>query len=259
MDCKKISQKMMDYNDVQLKDDEIIEFENHMKNCAKCRKEFDEITNTLKSLKLIEELEVPTHINQNIMKILERNKNRKKIYIKNISLLVCVGSIISIIYIVNIKDINQKTSPVTQSNIPKLKTPATFSLNENTLKEKVNINKDIKEDIKEDINIKEEVNKDDKISHYKKGIYAMNKNIMSIMFENKSNNRVSLYVTNKYENIISEKFTIQANNTFNEEIHLKLYDKNNLYNINMEIIEDKYNKSIKNNFLNGYIKVEFKR
>lgn len=78
MDCQKALDKMSEYIDYQLSDEESIIFENHMKDCENCQKEFATLENIVLKLKNIEDIEPPSYLKENIMKaIIEDSKPKK--------------------------------------------------------------------------------------------------------------------------------------------------------------------------------------
>lgn len=76
--CEEALDKMSDYIDNYLPEQEKIEFENHMKICKSCQQEFDDLEKIILKLKHIEDIEPPDYLKSKIMeKIKLEEKNSK--------------------------------------------------------------------------------------------------------------------------------------------------------------------------------------
>ncbi|MFI3230815.1 MAG: zf-HC2 domain-containing protein [bacterium] len=76
--CEEVLDKMSDYIDNYLPENEKIEFENHMKTCKACEKEFDDLEKIILKLKHIEDLEPPEYLKDSIMMRIKQEEKTSK-------------------------------------------------------------------------------------------------------------------------------------------------------------------------------------
>lgn len=90
MDCKEVCDKMYDYVEHQLSQQEIIKFEEHMKDCKHCQDEYYKLEKLIVKLKNIKDIEPPTNLKYKILDNIknqtqQQNKKAKIIYFKKYS------------------------------------------------------------------------------------------------------------------------------------------------------------------------------
>ncbi len=76
--CEEVLDKMSDYIDNYLPENEKIEFENHMKTCKSCEKEFDDLEKIILKLKHIEDREPPEYLKDSIMMRIKQEEKTSK-------------------------------------------------------------------------------------------------------------------------------------------------------------------------------------
>ena len=90
MNCREVCNKMFDYIEHQLSQQEIKEFEEHMKDCKNCQDEYYKLEKLIVKLKNIKDIEPPNNLKYKILEnikseIKEQNKKSNIIYFKKYS------------------------------------------------------------------------------------------------------------------------------------------------------------------------------
>ena len=76
MTCKEVLDSISLYLDEELKQDIVLEMQNHIGKCSDCRAEFDSLTMTLKLYRHQETPEMPTGCHDRLIKVLQIEKMR---------------------------------------------------------------------------------------------------------------------------------------------------------------------------------------
>lgn len=79
MNCDEARDKMSEYIDYQMRDEELEAFENHMKDCESCQNEFAILESMVLKLKNIEDIEPPSYLSENIMNAIMKEVTQKKV------------------------------------------------------------------------------------------------------------------------------------------------------------------------------------
>ncbi|WP_250277865.1 anti-sigma factor family protein [[Clostridium] colinum] len=263
MDCREVCDKIYEYIEHQLSQKEIIEFEEHMKNCKHCQEEYYDLEKIIVRLKNIKDVEPPKDLKYKILdNIKKENKNKSKIvYWKRYSYAaVTISMLFGGMYM--LKNINN--TPIKNDIYTATKTSRSITNTETIIEENNHIPNVANED-----NINENaifnnsrsidnsenkylydkfIKKENNINIFKHDI-ALNKNeVCNIYFENKSDKSINLYVEDIDGNKVSEDTIINGNSSDNIEFFI--LDENieqNVYTVTI----DGNGKEIE-----GYFKIE---
>lgn len=86
MNCNDVCEKMYDYIENQLSQQDLKAFEEHMKNCTYCQQQYEQTEKLLIKLKNIKDIEPPKHLKYKILENIKKEQNPKKIiYFKKYS------------------------------------------------------------------------------------------------------------------------------------------------------------------------------
>ena len=237
MECKDINEKIYDYIEQQLSEEEMIKFEKHMVNCKSCQENYYRTEKIMIKLKNIEDIEPPIYLKHNILKKVREEKNVLKIlrFKKYSYVAIFIFSVIVTSYSLGIS--NRVKDGTYDINYFDLKSKNDFSLNDNLYNSKI-------------INdghyvLEKEIRKEDKLNLFKYEILLHKDKVLKIYFENRSNHNVNLYVNDTKGNKIYKDFIISKNKNHRVELYTGKDIENDLYTINIE-----------GDNIEGYVKIE---
>ena len=246
MDCKEVCEKMFDYIEHQLSQEETKQFEEHMKECKYCQNEYYSLEKLIVKLKNIEDIEPSSDLKYKILDNIKKEQKQKPkiLYFKKYSYVAATIAIfIGGFYILTAIENNPiKSELYNENNIEKY----IQSNNENSTLENVqtfgqSTSEDIKEVQKSITNkIDEQSNSDDTIREE-----SYNQEQTSLYSES------TVQTTTNTENISTPRVTSQESDSQNESIQpfnssrmlQKNIDNNYLYektldeNINLQLFK----------------------
>ena len=175
MDCKEVCEKMSDYIEYQLSEEETKQFEEHMKECKHCQDEYYNLEKLIVKLKNIKDIEPPSDLKYKILDSIKKEQKQKPkiLYFKKYSYVAATIAIfIGGFYILTaIENSPIKSELYNENNIEKytqtnsennsLKNVETFeqSTSENITEVQKNItNSTINDNLKQESYIQEQIN-----------------------------------------------------------------------------------------------------
>lgn len=93
MDCKEVCEKMPDYIEYQLSEEETKQFEEHMKECKHCQDEYYNLEKLIVKLKNIKDIEPPADLKYKILDNIKKEQKPKILYFKKYSYVVATIAI----------------------------------------------------------------------------------------------------------------------------------------------------------------------
>lgn len=87
MDCREVCEKIYDYIEHQLSQEELKDFEEHMKDCKHCQDEYYELEKVIVKLKNVKDIEPPKHLKDKILDNIKKEEKQisKILYFKKYS------------------------------------------------------------------------------------------------------------------------------------------------------------------------------
>lgn len=137
--CEEVLNKMSDYIDNYLPENEKIQFEDHMKSCKSCEKEFDDLEKIILKLKNIEDIEPPAHLKDSIMasiKLEEKNSKNNIVVFKRYSSLVAT----LLVFVIGAYVVNFSPMLESQSRVKRVQTSDSSDDDFNNIDNNENIN-----------------------------------------------------------------------------------------------------------------------
>lgn len=241
MKCEEACDKMIDYIDQQLPQEELKPFEEHMKNCATCQEEFENLEKLIIKLKNIKDLNPSDNLKRRILSNIETLDNKKNkiikvnFYKKYLYIASSIFVLFSCVYLfkynqnsnitISIEEMNTTYS----DNIPKLR-----DVREAIIKENYTYSKNITKDMKTKI--------------FRHDFVMLQDNICSIYFENTGLSDVVIRIEDIDGNINNSISILpKTSNTFSFKSSQQ--QKEQIYSVILEC---------KDKSLSGNLKIETK-
>lgn len=131
MDCREVCEKIYDYIEHQLSQEELKEFEEHMKGCKHCQDEYYELEKVIVRLKNVKDIEPPKYLKDKILENIKKEEKQvsKILYFKKysyvaatIAIFICGFYVIKAIEnstiknnVYNVKIIEKSTEDITET------------------------------------------------------------------------------------------------------------------------------------------------
>lgn len=236
MNCNQVCEKMYDYIENQLSQQDLKAFEEHMKNCTHCQQQYEQTQKLLIKLKNIKDIEPPTYLKYKILEnIKKEEKSKKIIYFKKYRYIaVTIGILACSFYTLKIiENYTQKTTLYTNTqNLsktrqieqpqqseqqadfqPPAKTKAIEPQSQPTSNTENN-----------NYSYTKNITKDDKTKIFKHDIALYKNYICNVSFENNDNKNVILYVEDIDGNKVSTDTLVLKNNSGNMQFYINNED-----------------------------------
>lgn len=244
MECKEVCEKMGDYIEQQLSQEEIKQFEEHMKDCKDCQAKYEKLEKLMIKLKNVKEVTPRKSLKEDIMqniKNMEAKKKKAKIihfrrymYLASGFLFFIVGA-----YAINNLSVSPMEIEAEKEGIEVyskgIATDIEPKAKVRSLEESFFYEKDITEDMKT------------KVFNYDMVMYKDDN--YSIYFENRSKDEVYLSIEDIDGNIIGETLLIEGKATGELNFKSEQEEQEKIYSVKLQS---------KDKNLYGYLKIEKK-
>lgn len=232
MNCNEVCEKMYDYIENQLSQQDLKSFEEHMKNCTHCQQQYEQTEKLLIKLKNIKDVEPPKHLKYKILdNIKKEEKSKKIIYFKKYSYVAAAIAIFvcSFYTLKIIENYTQKATLYTNSQNNKTKTRQIEQSSEQQVDlqqpAKASRSIDTQNNLTSDNQnnnyfYTKNITKDENTKIFKYDIALYKNYICNISFENNDNENVVLYVEDIDGNKISQDTFVLKNDTANMEFYI---------------------------------------
>lgn len=91
MECRLVSELMMEYLDKTITNEDNIKLHNHIENCSSCNHEFSLLKETVEIIEEYEDIDIPFEIENVVMSQIDINKYKKRINLINIMPFLFIG------------------------------------------------------------------------------------------------------------------------------------------------------------------------